>query len=67
MIAWLVGIITLILLLFVLWRSRSKAFRERAERPKFKFLENLGIRSQENNHELHTEISEEKPDGKSKP
>ena len=66
MIAWLVGIITLILLLFLLWRSRSKAFREQAERPKFRFLENLGIPPQEHNHALQAEISEENLDGKSK-
>ena len=44
MIAWLVGIITFILLLFIFWRSRSAAFRARCEIPKFKFLENLGIK-----------------------
>jgi hypothetical protein len=42
---WLIGIITFVLILFLIWRSRSREFRERAEYPKFKFLENLGIRS----------------------
>jgi hypothetical protein len=66
MIASLVGIITAILLLFIFWRSRSRAFRDRAERPKFKFLENLGIRPQQNNHSTATEIPEEDSDGKGK-
>jgi hypothetical protein len=45
MTAWLIGIITLVLILFLVWRNRSREFRERAEYPKFRFLENLGIRS----------------------
>jgi hypothetical protein len=45
MTAWLIGIITFVLILFLIWRRRSREFRERAEHPKFKFLENLGIRS----------------------
>jgi hypothetical protein len=45
MTAWLIGIITFVLILFLIWRRRSREFRERAEYPKFKFLENLGIRS----------------------
>ena len=47
MTAWLIGIITFVLILFVVWWTRSPEFRERAEYPKFRFLENLGIRSQE--------------------
>jgi hypothetical protein len=34
MIAWLIGIITVILVLVVLWRLRSSEFRARAEYPK---------------------------------
>ena len=45
MTAWLIGIITFVLILFLVWWIRSREFRERAEYPKFKFLENLGIRS----------------------
>jgi hypothetical protein len=45
MTAWLIGIITVVLILFLVWWARSREFRERAEYPKFKFLENLGIRS----------------------
>ena len=47
MTAWLIGIITFVLVLFLVWRKRSREFRERAEYPKFRFLENLGIRSQQ--------------------
>jgi hypothetical protein len=43
MIVWIMGIITLILLLFMIWRWRSKEARERFEQPKFQFLRNLGI------------------------
>jgi hypothetical protein len=62
-IAWIVGIVTLILLLFVVWQRVSKNFRERAEAPKYLFIENFGIAhprrespekpkdSQEENHE----------------
>lgn len=62
MTAWLIGIVTLVLLVFIIWRRSSKTFRERAENPKFRFLENLGLpsskangrptsTSEENNHE----------------
>ncbi len=43
MMGWIIGIVTGILLLFVFWRGASKAYRERAEEPKYRFLENLGI------------------------
>jgi ribonuclease D len=46
MIAWIMGLITFILLLFMLWRWRSKEARERFEQPKFQFLKNLGIDAQ---------------------
>lgn len=45
MIAWLVAVITAILLVFIVWRAASPEFRARAEMPKFRFLENLGIQS----------------------
>lgn len=47
MTAWLIGIITFVLILFLVWWTRSREFRERAEYPKFRFLENLGVRSQQ--------------------
>jgi hypothetical protein len=43
MIAWIIGIITAILLAFVIWRKVSKSFRERCEAPKYRFLESLGV------------------------
>ncbi len=62
MITWVVSIITAILLLFIVWRTASRSFRERAERPKIRFLESLGLQpsdesesqdssSKENHHE----------------
>ena len=45
MIAWIVGAITAILVVFIVWRAKSPEFRARAEAPKFRFLENLGIQS----------------------
>lgn len=45
MIAWLIGFITFILVLFIFWRARSAAFRQRCEEPKYRFLEQLGIPS----------------------
>jgi len=59
MIAWIIGIITLILLLFMIWRWRSKEARERFEQPKFQFLRNIGVTSQTNQHESKTDISQE--------
>ena len=47
MTVWLIGIITFVLILFLIWWTRSREFRERAEYPKFRFLENLGIQSQQ--------------------
>jgi hypothetical protein len=48
MTGWIIGIVTLILLLFICWRKASKAFRERTEEPKFLFLESLGIAAPRN-------------------
>lgn len=45
MITWLVAIITLILALFIFWRARSAEFRKRCEEPKYRFLEQLGVSS----------------------
>jgi len=59
MIAWLIGIITLILLLFMIWRWRSKEVQERLEQPKFQFLRSLGIPLQVNQPELETGVSQE--------
>ena len=59
MIAWIMGIITLILLLFMLWRWRSKAARERFEQPKFQFLKNLGIETQTDQQKSQSTPSQE--------
>ena len=59
MIAWIMGIITLILLLFMFWRWRSKDARERFERPKFQFLKNLGIDPQTDQHKPQADVSKE--------
>jgi FtsZ-interacting cell division protein ZipA len=60
MIAWIIGIITLILLLFMVWRWRSKEARERFEQPKFQFLRSLGIPSQDIQQAAKTDVSQEK-------
>ena len=60
MIAWIIGIITLILLLFMVWRWRSNEVRERFEQPKFQFLRSLGIPSQEIQQAEKLESSMEK-------
>jgi FtsZ-interacting cell division protein ZipA len=65
MIAWIIGIITLILLLFIVWRSRSKEARERFEQPKFQFLRSLGIPSQEIQQAEKLESSKEKKHARS--
>jgi Na+/melibiose symporter-like transporter len=60
MIAWIIGIITLILLLFMIWRWSSREVRERLEQPKFQFLRTLGIPSPEDQPESKTTNSQEK-------
>jgi hypothetical protein len=63
MIAWILGIITLILLLFVIWRRASKSFRDRCERPKFLFLESLGVRSPKDQRSTQTQFPQEEKHG----
>ena len=67
MTAWLIGIITFVLILFLIWRRRSREFRERAEYPKFKFLENLGVRSEQDQSPTSPTDSQESRDEKRKP
>jgi hypothetical protein len=43
MTVWPMILATVIVLFFLMWRARSREFRERSERPKFHFLENLGL------------------------
>jgi hypothetical protein len=67
MTAWLIGIITFVLILFLIWRTRSREFRERAEYPKFKFLENLGIRSHQDQLPTRPTESQESRDEERNP
>jgi hypothetical protein len=67
MIGWIIGIVTLILLLFVLWQRASKAFRDRAEEPKFLFLENLGISPPRRQSPDQPQKTEEKNDESAHP
>lgn len=62
MIAWIIGTVTLILLVLIFWRRASKAFRERAEEPKYLFLENLGISTPHGNSEVEPKTSQEEND-----
>ena len=62
MIASMVSTITLILVFFVTWRITSHSFRERCERPKYLFLESLGVRSAIDPNPLHHIVSQEKTD-----
>lgn len=55
----IIGIVTLILLLFICWRKASKALRERIEEPKFLFLERLGIAAPRNLPSARTHSLEE--------
>ena len=62
MIASMVSVITLILLFFIFWRIASRSFRERCERPKYLFLESLGVPSAMHSHPLDHLLSQENPD-----
>jgi len=67
MIAWIVGIVTAILLLFMVWRLRSKAFRERVEEPKYLFLESLGFPAPRSDKGAQSHSSEENNDESTHP
>ena len=62
MIAWIIGIVTFILLLFVFWQKTSAKFRERAEEPKYLFLESLGIRASRSRRSAQSKSSQEEKD-----
>jgi hypothetical protein len=47
MIAWLIGAITLILIVLIIGRRFSSAIRRKTEEPKYQFLANIGV-------DLHT-------------
>jgi hypothetical protein len=42
-IAWLIGAITLILVVLILGRRSSSAIRRKSEQPKYQFLSNIGV------------------------
>lgn len=67
MIGWIIGVVTLILLVFVSWRKASKTFRDRVEEPKFRFLENLGIPSPGEEPPAQTHNSQEEKNGSAHP
>ena len=67
MIAWIIGIITAILLVFVIWRKASKSFRERCEAPKYRFLEDLGVPMPEDQPNSQTKFPQEDKDGSHQP
>lgn len=43
MIAWLIGAITLILIVLIAGRRSSAAIRRKTEQPKYQFLANIGV------------------------
>lgn len=55
MTAWLVAIITVILIALILAHRLWPVFRKRSEFPKYRFLNNLGITNGSNANEAHTE------------
>jgi hypothetical protein len=65
MIGWLIGIITLILLILIVGRERSKTIKDRFEHPKFQFLRNLGITSTTTEQHSQPDVSEENNHAKS--
>lgn len=59
MIAWLIGAVTLILLVLIAGRRSSKAFRRKTEEPKYQFLANVGISPEEIDRLQQEEMQEE--------
>ncbi|GAC1526868.1 MAG: hypothetical protein NVS2B16_35020 [Chloroflexota bacterium] len=47
MTAWLIGAITLILVVLIVGRRSSREFKRKTEEPKFQFLANVGVTSEE--------------------
>jgi hypothetical protein len=67
MIAWIIGLVTIILALLVLWQKSSAKFRERAEEPKYLFLESLGIRASRSRQSAQSNSSQEDNDESAHP
>jgi hypothetical protein len=47
MTAWLIGAVTLILVVLIIGRRSSKDFRRKSEEPKYQFLANIGVDAEE--------------------
>ncbi len=62
MIAWIVGMVTVIRLLFIFWRRSSQAFRDRAEEPGYLFFASLGIPAPRNGRRAKSKPLEENKD-----
>lgn len=45
MTVYILGAATLILVILIVWRRVSPAFKQRSEQPKYEFLSNLGLDS----------------------
>lgn len=68
MTAWLIGAITLLLAVLIIGRRSSRDFHRKSEEPKYQFLANIGIYSdeieaqemQEEAHESPTQAKESK-------
>jgi hypothetical protein len=45
MTAYILGAATLILVILIVWRRVSPAFKQRSEQPKYEILSNLGLDS----------------------
>ncbi len=63
MIAWIISIISAILLFFIVWRKVSRKFRERCELPKFLFLKNLDAFGPTGRVSTQTQASQENHHG----
>ncbi len=65
MTAWLIGAVTLILVVLILGRRSSKEFERKSEEPKYQFLANIGvepdaIKRRERKEEVHASSTPKK-------
>ena len=56
MTAWLIGAVTLILVVLILGRRSSKEFERKSEEPKYQFLANIGVEPDVETHERKEEV-----------
>lgn len=47
MTGWLIGAVTLILVVLIVGRRSSREFKRKTEEPKFQFLANVGVTQEE--------------------